>query len=241
MELLLGVGLLANIISIRRTTPWDNTPTRSQISETLDKVSVLTYFTQSQSRQPQLSVLTSLKITGVDKSWSSHLYTIKGPVLMSLGLDIYEISESWWISVLIFIKFPSLYESWYQKYLRFQSWAKKNWSCPLWNQHLLLYSWYFCALDLGTETETQIILVSVSHLKLRFKELQSWSWSHYWSRKSNLILLIPDPGTNIPSVPQKSLPFLTSISQAPNIAQKKFSTRNESMDILFQKHKFKIF
>ena len=35
--------------------------------------------------------------------------------------------------------------------------------------------------------------------------------------------------------------FKTSISQAPNIAQKKFSTRNESMDILFQKHKFKIF
>ena len=35
--------------------------------------------------------------------------------------------------------------------------------------------------------------------------------------------------------------FKTSISQAPNIPQKKFSTRNESMDILFQKHKFKIF
>ena len=35
--------------------------------------------------------------------------------------------------------------------------------------------------------------------------------------------------------------FKTSISQAPNIAQKKFSTRNESMDILFQKHKFKNF
>ena len=34
--------------------------------------------------------------------------------------------------------------------------------------------------------------------------------------------------------------FKTSKSQAPNIAQKKFSTRNESMDILFQKHKFKI-
>ena len=34
--------------------------------------------------------------------------------------------------------------------------------------------------------------------------------------------------------------FKTSTSQAPNITQKKFSTRNESMDILFQKHKFKI-
>ena len=35
--------------------------------------------------------------------------------------------------------------------------------------------------------------------------------------------------------------FKTSITQAPNIAQKKFGTRNESMDILFQKHKIRIF
>ena len=35
--------------------------------------------------------------------------------------------------------------------------------------------------------------------------------------------------------------FQTSISQAPNIAQKNFSTRNESMGILFQNHKSKIF
>ena len=32
--------------------------------------------------------------------------------------------------------------------------------------------------------------------------------------------------------------FKTSISQAPNITQKKFSIGNESRDILFQKHKF---
>ena len=35
--------------------------------------------------------------------------------------------------------------------------------------------------------------------------------------------------------------FKISISQAPNIPQKKFNTRNEPMDILFQKHKIRIF
>ena len=41
---------------------------------------------------------------------------------------------------------------------------------------------------------------------------------------------------------KKVYPFETHISsQAPNIAQKKFSTRNESMDILFSKIQIQYF
>ena len=65
----------------------------SEISETLDRVSVSTSFVQSRSVSVSITVI----FLSLDKSRSRHLWNF--PVSMSLGLDIYRIFQSRWVSV----------------------------------------------------------------------------------------------------------------------------------------------
>ena len=60
-----------------------------------------------------------------------------------------------------------------------------------------------------------------------------FDWKHFWLED----ILWWKTTFDVPGAPQNSLPFLNQYISGPSYR----SEKNESMDILFQKHKLKIF